>query len=627
MNSIWQPDIAFLGAGGNKPRVEAISAETGETWKLVEFPPEHSAYALDLSSEDGSLAIGTKGGLIYIVASVQDRKTFKPAKPIELIQGRPVLSVCWVSKSLLAVSDTAGRCLLWHIDKESPLQPLETSEGVICCLLNVGDGMLVGLSSEGKLLFWQISLAKLVRQIDVSSPPPISALVRMVYWPVKRVLACPGTGGCLSLYDLENSKLMTLQAHEGVFYAISVWNDSIITVGLEDRRLKIWQSASGKPAYDFQVPDAVTSAGVSGGVPTKVLLVGTQGTVRRYTLKAGKLELINSLPGEDYRAVATPDPEKLKAFFLEQKENEVRQIATFIKENMNQATEQDIEGRHARLIDLGYEHISLPLRVEQADQKGDIVEGLKFCSSLMGIIQQNHPMACPSMERYAGLLERAWQISEADALCRRILAINPDYPFMIKPDNLSQIVKLFEETNWVLQTDIIIEKLIDSATVIGKHFYGRYVINILEPDICEWVKLSPDLIANKYEEVRKKFGEGDLPMAKVEKVWWFHPDEKFEMEIITFGNHSQNGVTGLQFALQVLCSDLTTEVYPVVLFDWRDIRQDLSIELENERASKVLSGLRKNDRINSYLTEVHKVLNHALQPLVTERLSQRKFKK
>ena len=62
MNSIWQPDIAFLGAGGNKPRVEAISAETGETWKLVEFPPEHSAYALDLSSEDGSLAIGTKGG-------------------------------------------------------------------------------------------------------------------------------------------------------------------------------------------------------------------------------------------------------------------------------------------------------------------------------------------------------------------------------------------------------------------------------------------------------------------------------------------------------------------------------------------------------------------------------------
>ena len=518
MNSIWHPDIAILGAGGDKPRVEAINAETGETWKLVEFPPQHSAYALDFGSEDGSLVIGTKGGLIYIMAGAQDWATFQSTQPRKLFQGSPVLSVCWVSKSLLAASDTNGHCLLWTLDKESSFKQLETTGGVVCCLSNLGDGMLAGLSSKGKLLFWQISLAKLVRQIDVSIPPPISALVRMVYWPVKRVLACPGTGGCLSLYDLENSKLKTLQAHEGVFYAISVWNESIITVGFEDRRLKIWQSASGKPAHDFQVPDAVTSAGVSGGVPTKVLLVGTQGTVRRYTLKAGKLELINSLAGEDYRAVATTNPEILRAFYLEQRENEVRQLITNIQGNMNRASEYDIESHHCRLVELGYEHISLALRVEQADQKGDIVEGLKLCSSLMGIIQQNHPMACSSMERYAGLLERAWQISEADAFCRRILAINPDYPFVVKPAYLARIAKLLEENDWVLQTDILIEKIIDSATVIGKHFYGRYVINILEPDICEWVKLSPDLIANKYEEVRKKFGEGDLPMAKVEKV-------------------------------------------------------------------------------------------------------------
>ena len=117
-----------------------------------------------------------------------DRESHCLSTTRELVQGSPVLSVCWLNNSLLSASDIAGRCLLCDIDKESLPHNLETTEGLICCLLNLGDDILAGLSSEGKLLFWQISIGKLVEQIDVTPPPPIRDLVRMVYWSEKKTL-------------------------------------------------------------------------------------------------------------------------------------------------------------------------------------------------------------------------------------------------------------------------------------------------------------------------------------------------------------------------------------------------------------------------------------------------------
>ena len=148
MNFTWQPYIAFLGAGGNNPRVEAINTDSGEIKKFIELPPMHSAYALDIDIERGTLAVGIKGGLVYIINSDQNLEDEAPLQYETLVQGAPILSVCWINKSILVASDIAGRCLLWDTDRESSPQPLETMEGVICSLLNLPDDKLAGFSSD-----------------------------------------------------------------------------------------------------------------------------------------------------------------------------------------------------------------------------------------------------------------------------------------------------------------------------------------------------------------------------------------------------------------------------------------------------------------------------------------------
>lgn len=625
MNAAWPLDTAFLGAGGNNPRVDVLNADSGEIRKFIELPPMHSAYSIDVDWETGTLAVGTKGGLIFLIDSAQNRESDEPAVTRKLIQGAPVLSACWVSASLLAVSDTAGRCFLWHTNEELPPRPLEVMEGVICSLLAMTSGVLAGLSSGGKLIFWQPLEGQLVQAINVPTPPPMSALVRMVYWPTEHALVFPGSRGHATLYDLKKEEFRDLNAHEGPFYAISVWGESLLTVGMKDCRLKIWSSDSEKPASDIQVPEAVISVGVVGGLPAKILVVELRGRGETYTLEGGELRLIGRLRGNGYRVVAAPAAERLQALYAQKREDEVCQIVAQIDENVGRAPEDVIDRLHSRLVELRYKHVSLALRAEQAEKKGDIVEGLRLRISLMRMLPEDHPNTCPSMDRCAALLERVWQISEADAVCKRILGIDLNYPLNVHATGVSRISKLIKDRNWVMEPDIPIDRIIESATVIGKKFTGRYVIKTLDPDPCGWVKLTHEVIVEKYEQVRRKLGEEGLPSATAERVWWFWRTKDDEIELVTFGDGPTNDVEGLQFALKVLQNALYTVVVPVVLFNWRDVKTGHSMEKDNERASRALARIVKNDQSNFYLAAVHKVLGQALRRLVTERLSQKRI--
>ena len=64
-----QPDIVLLGGGKADPRVAAVNVDSGETWRLLELPPLHSVYAVDLDPKNGNIAVGTKGisaKLVYL---------------------------------------------------------------------------------------------------------------------------------------------------------------------------------------------------------------------------------------------------------------------------------------------------------------------------------------------------------------------------------------------------------------------------------------------------------------------------------------------------------------------------------------------------------------------------------
>jgi hypothetical protein len=621
MNWPWPFDIAFLGAGGNDPRIDTLSVDSGETRRLLELPPMHSAYAIDID-EDGMLAAGTKAGLVYIVSSTGRQKTDEPVPIRQLAQGAPVLSVCWANKSILAVSDTARRCLIWNTNREAPPRPLDTKGETICSLLKLA-GLLAGLSSGGKLLFWEPWQGRLVRTIDVPLPPAVSALVHMVYWPVENALACPSRIGHLTLFGLEKEDLRDLEAHEGGFYAISVWGERLLTVGIEDGRMKVWEAGSDRPALEFKVAEGVISAAAFNDQRAKVLLVEAQGRANFYTAEEDKLRLIGPIAGEDYRTAVVPASERIQALYAQRREEEVRRTVSEIRGGIGRVPDDVIDRLHSRLTDLGYKQVSLALRAERAAQSGNIVGALRFCSSLMQILPQDNAKVSASMERYASLLEKAWHMPEADTVCKHILDIDPNYRFVVEASNLSEMAKLVREADYVIKPDLPIEQVIESATVIRKRFAGRYVINSLGPESCGRVRISPEAIEEKYERVRRESEALNLPVAIAEQIWWLSREGHDRTQFVTLGDGASNSMRGLQFALQVSCGELDTVVTPVVLFDWRHVSPDESVEEGNERASCALRRIGDKALSNAYLAAVHGALRLALRRLVSEKRPQR----
>jgi WD40 repeat protein len=624
MNLRWEPDIAFIGAGGNNPRVEIFRAGSPKSIKLIELPPHHSAYAMDLQWEKGLLAIGTKGGLIYVLDGTQNQNLGEADQIHKMVQGAPVLSVCWINKDILAVSDTAGRCFLWYMNTEMPPQHLESVKGVICCLLIFEDGILAGLSTKGTLHFWHPVKGQLIRTIDVPIPPPISALVQMVYWPSEGTLVFPAQKGCLTVFNISTESIETIEAHKGDVYAISVWEKGLMAAGMMDGRLKIWSTGTQQPDGEFQVPTGVISMAATGVDPCQVLLVESEGTVGVFAFEQNRLQPVKRLAGKGYRVVCGLSFGRIKIYYDQQRKEKACQLKNEILMKIGREPDEVIENYHSKLKDLGFEHISLALRAEQADAKEDIVESIRIRSSLVNMLPQDDPNSFSSMEKYASLLEKAGHIPEAYAIYQHILGIDPNYPLNTQIDLLKGIVDLlYDKLKWVIDPDITINQIIQSSTIIGKKFAGRYLFKKLKPVQCGQAIISSGLIAKKYEQIRLESGNKNLPQVVNEQIWWISRTKFEQAKLLTFSSNSNNSLKGLQFAIEVINNGMGIMVIPAILFDWRDTQLNGIIEKENETASKQLAHILKSASSRPYIAATHKMINQALRRLLTENTSRK----
>lgn len=620
---VWQSNTIFIGGGINNPGVVALNVDTNDTRKLLDLPLLNSVYAMDLDLINNKLAIGTKGGLVYIL-SVESREiTEKDSLAYKLVQGASVLSACWVGESYLAVSDTAGRCLLWHTNIDKSPKVLGTFEDVICSLLNIDENILAGLSSKGRLYFWEAFEGKLIKTLNVPGPPSISGLVKLVYWQEEYSIVFPNSMGRLTLFDLKKDTAKSINAHKGDFYAISTYGDRLLTIGMQDRRLKIWSKGYNESDCEIIAPEGVVSLAVAGERHQKLLIVDTKGKASVYQIKNDKLHFLSHLPGRDYRVVISPDPEKLQRFIFQKKESEARQITSEIQANTGQLDDNTIKKLHTRLVELGYEHLSLEIRTEHAYKNKDIIGSLKYAFSLMKLLPQKEVFACNSMERYAALLERTWHISEADAVCKSISNIDPDYPFVMQTNYIEWVGNIIRDNYWMIDPDIPIHQIIESATIIEKQFYGRYVIRKLDPEPCYGVSIPADRIVEKYEYIRNESAELKLPSATAEHVWWISSSEIQQIQLVTFLDEPNQKVSRSQFALQVFGGNQGTVVVPVVLFDYRNADPKISVKMNNEKALEEFSKIKQSPLTTNYLTSVHQTLIQALRLLVTEGLSKR----
>ena len=616
----------FLGAGGEHPRIDVFDLDTGCIQNIMSLPQMHSVYAVDTDPKNGEIAIGTKGGLIHIIAQGTKLEQNQFLQPTTLLQGAPVTSVCWTSESFLAASDITGRCLLWNTNSRTNPRMLKALKGVDCHLLTLTDGILAGLSSRGKLIFCHPFEDKLVHATDTPPLPSKIGLEKMVYWKAGDALVFPSKGGHLTIIYLKDYRIRDLAAHDGSLYAISICGDGLVTSGMDDSRLKIWFPDFNKTAQDIKLAEGIiASATVCQFPQSKIMLIDSKGRAATYILDGEKLQLERRFPGEGYRSIKAPDHENLMVGHNEQTKKRVFDIIGEIQEKGPRLPPDDIAKKHSQLIELGYKHVSLGIRIADAVHSEDISEGIRLYTSLMRIIPLDNPNSCPSMEKYMALLEKAWQLNEANALCDKIISINPNYTFTVGSREIGHVAQLMEDNKHIIELDLPIDQVIKSATAIGKQFSGRFVIGNTKPEICNRMRLTSNMIVEKYALIRMETGGENLPEAIAEKVWWMKSGQADQVDVVVCKTEQTDENKGLQFILQVYTGELNTVVVPVIIFNMDEIETGESIQKENDKAQAMLAQLQNTTFSNSYLTAIHWAMNQALRRLVTEHSPNRRI--
>ncbi len=608
----------FLGTGKPQPGLSVMGAGQTQASRLVDKPPGHSVYAIDVDPEQNLVAIGTRAGEVEILSWPRTVGSSEPGKTQSLRQGASVLSVCLLGDSQFASTDITGRCLLWPPlgDSDTP-KTLEVDGGLICSLLRLPDNQMLGLSSKGRLLFWHIQTGRLLRTIDSPKPPRKFAMVRLLYWPKCHAVVYPSADGQLVAYRHDDSELSVCEAHDGEFYATAVEGDHLHTFGRDDGLMRTWRDVGSPASEQCQSPRGSISGEFLGNGTGRILLVGDGGNAAIYALKSGHLRLICRLEGTHYRVAVAPSPHIRQDFGKKQRLKRANQLRTEIETRIESKRLEGIEELHRELVGLGFETASLALRAQQAAQEGDIIGELRTRKQLVQSLPSKDQRATTSLLRYAKLLEMTWQLAEAQAILAPVSSVDSEG----KATWWDEAIDVLKGEDWVVEPDLPMQLVIEAATVMDRPFVGRWLLRAHStPEVIADDSLSAQAIAAKYKQVRENDNRQNLPDAEARTLWWVSRRAIIQKQVVIFTSQSGSSNDPITPALQVLHDRNQSLIVPVILFDAGNPGQVRFAEEHNSRMLASLGQLNES-LTQSWLGGGSELVTQALRRLKSEAIA------
>jgi hypothetical protein len=610
----------LLGRGGNSPGIEAYSAISGTLEKILSLTVGQSVYAIDISP-DGDIVAGTKTSDIYWLR--QQGHEASGFLVEQFANCAPILDVCFVDERTVAVSDTAGRCLLWQLRKDAQPDKLPRAGGVVFSLFRLDDRHLAGLSVFGQLLVWDLAERNLAKVVEVPPPPDLSALVKPVYWLDS--WAWPARGGIIVLYKWRTNDVHTIcTAHSGDVYAVVVCGDELLTIGKTDRFLKRWQAGCDTPAGSLEVPHGIISAALwCSRQSRRLLLINDAGQAGIYSWTDGKLNLIKQLAGQDYRIAFGPDMERLKSAMQHQEKLRVKELSAQINNKIAQRVYDDeLQSFYQQLTKLGYRQVALGLQGLEAGSKNDLVAEIKIYRELVDIIQHEHPGSEKSLLRYAELLESVWQPQNACRIFKKLARIYPDNNgYAESMFRVSKQASIIEDGNYIIESDIQLPLLARSAVALCTRFTGRYLVkNIKAQGNCNVIISAGELI-EKYEQISKTRPHEPLPQAEEAELCWLSKEKTEQITTVIFASKDTELFSCLELGVKFFNARLQTVLIPVVMFNAGKDVKGVSVEQHNGAVLKNLQHIENNSLSNAWLQMVHRNINHAIRQLITRALA------
>jgi len=611
----------LLCKGGNSPGIEAYDVISGNLEKILSLAAGQSVYAIDISP-GGDIVIGTRTGDIYWLRHQGHESDGFLVE--QFTNYAPILDVCFVGERTIAVSDTAGQCLLWQLGKNTQPDKLPTSESVVCSLFKLGDRHLAGLSVSGQLLVWDWPEGNLAKTVEVPPPPFPVSLVKPIYWPKMDSWAWPAQDGVIVICKWQTNDVQTVRAHSGNIYGVAVCNDQLLTIGKTDKCLKCWQAGSDTPAASLEVPDGIISvASWYSRESQMLLLINNAGQGRVYSWLDGKFDLIKQLAGQDYRITLGPDMETLRSEMRYQEELQVKELSARINNKIAQrAYDNELKSLYQQLIKLGYRQVALGLQGLEARSKNDPVAEIKIHNELVNIIPHDHPGSEKSLLRYAELSEYVWQPQNACRIYEQLARIHQDNnDYAENMCRASKYAGIIETGEYVIESDVPLALLARSAAALGTRFTGRYLVkNIKSQGNCN-VVISADEFIEKYEQISNTSPHEPLPKAEKAELWWLSKENIDQVTTVIFTSKDTELCNCLEFGVKFLNAKLQTVLAPVVIFNAGKNVNDISTEQHNNSVLEKLHHIENNSLSNAWLQMVHRNINHAIRQSITRALA------
>ena len=604
----------FLGTGGEKAGIEMICQNESANIDLCDLPEGHSVYAIDIDTEEGLIATGSRAGSIEIFSTQNQDKQTGPVKICSLVQGAPLLSVCLPGNRRLISADTRGRCLLWN-SFDNSVEPISmaTDGGKVCSVIRISDQQIAGLTASGKLLIWDISDGDILHLWQGPTPPEKLSLVELQYWPLHNAIVYPATGGQIVVYRLSNHKLHTWHAHDGEIYVCMVDDEYLYTVGQTDKTMQIWREIQKPPVRQYPCPEGIISGALSGNDPVRIVLIEETGRAVMSVIEADNLTCILSLNGNHYRCVVGPSEQDRRLLHKQSTMALVQQLQSQIQTSLENEEFEDMDGLYQQLADLGCGPLSLVLQARQAILQQDIVAELKARKSLRNTLHRDDPLLAASYNRYVNILEKTWQLAEIEKINSEITPVDKDPAYLKWINHANRIVA---NNNWLVEPDISIPELIEAASTMQRVFVGQWVIAREAPVTFSNSCLNGEIVAGKYEQVKSERNlTGLLPAGKPENIWWLSRRTYCQEDIVVFRSDSNGNICALQPAVLIHGKGSETILTPIILLEVGTPQQDISVTVHNRLVLETFNTITQQESENLWPSRVYQTLVLTLQRL------------
>ena len=611
MNNLWSREKVILGSGGIQPGVAVLDPDTKQLEKALKLDAGESVYAIDVSPDENILAAGTKTGFLYLL----ERDSFDSNEELQvkkLIHGSSVLSVCFIDSFNLAVTDVSGRCLLWRLGTKKTCRQIHTGNNVICSLFKISPNHMAGISVDGRLILWDLTGFDIIEIYKIPKPPVLSALLKPVYWPANKIWLWPGEGGLLVMFDPQTSNINIISAHKRDFYATLVFDDEIITAGKDEGILKRWRiHGDNITAENISAPEGIITATCWGDKRCQLLLATDEGDSAIYRINNGYLEPVHKMPNQHYRIAISPDIDKYRLGLKERKTSRAEKICTELESKINSHKWTDSQHLHKKLIELGFEHISLIFKAREAVEKDDIVGELRYLNRLYHLIKRKNLNITYYFDRFAFLLEKTWQLEKAQFVYEEL-------EYHENTQRLSAICKIIDSNNSIIEADIDIPALINSATILNEPFTGCYCFRQVASDINLNIDVTPAQFTALYETLRKQNGGASLPPAATKKVNWLSDGKKQPAEVIVFSVTEKASKYNIEFGIKIIRSLMQTTMTEVLLFEIEKISEEIDTQEHNNKVLIEFNKFREDISLHGQIRKVHNSVNLVIRQFINQ---------